>query len=389
MLFKDVLLKTKYYKEEIEKDLIRKGLYDDSVMDRLDRIDRFLALYNHKTVNLKQEFDVKAFNQGMVYIHKDLQILLQLLETEIIREHQDLKAYAETNLQHLEQLMAYYQDRHQYEMMASHLGHTVFYQNSGFYVQGTTGTTGTRVPLGQVNLTTGRRISASMEVDNVQYRYLRLRLENDHETHYLPAYEHFGKFIIIPGDRQNDYFEFEKPENHPTDQPVVFQIDHIPDNNNQYFLFAGKNKVTVGEGAAQHFEQVRSNKAILIEEDSTVSFWATGGTFLSFSFTKKPEKTNFGQEYQQALDPEMPRLFHMDVSAGTGVQFSTDAVFYAVRQQPVIINDYFTAETPPALTHFMVQTIYGGDVRTYDATLEIQDHYVQPSRIKHVAVKQL
>lgn len=386
-MFKDVWLKTIFYKEEIEKDLIRKGLYNESAENRLKEIDAHLSLFRHENVLSGNTFDAVFFSKQMKRIYTDLKFLLLLLKNEIIDEYQRINGYAEAHLQGLESLMERYEGLYQMEIGSSHLGKTILYQARGF--KSTTTQTGIQVNLGQVRTNAGRRLVGLAEIDNVQHRYLRFVFESQTEKHLLSHHHHFRETLTIPGMVESTRHTIVRPIDHPENQPLAFQTDTPPEKNKRSIVYAGKNQLLTKQLLQTSTMPADSGRVISVSQETDVSFWLVGGNQVEMTFTRPPVAGNLGGKHRHTLSAQ-PRRLQFTVPANTGFRIETDADIYAETTVPLLFDTYYVIpSTRREYREYLLEVTGEGELKMYNVFLEVQDHFIPTNQIRYAAIKEI
>ena len=129
-LYKDMMLKLQYYKEEVIKSFIKRGYFptNDEITAALQDIDYRSALFEAYLSKEGSLFNTKEINHMFECIYKDLEILYSVLQDILIKEYNSLKMYIETHIADLENTANELKARCDEEMARTTFGNTIFFR---------------------------------------------------------------------------------------------------------------------------------------------------------------------------------------------------------------------------------------------------------------------
>ena len=386
--FKDEWLKLNWYKEKIERELIEKQIYGETAKERIENIDLMLSLYRHQSAMQDTSFDAELLNEHMERIYQDLKFLLYLLKREVIKEFYNIKAFSEIHLKELEDYAEHYKKRYEAERVYGYLGETILYKGRNFPILPIENN-GTRIPLGEIEVNAGNKLIGAAKINNILSRFVRF-VFTDKETnkqHFISHYQHIRDQFLVPGNITREKYAFEKDESHPFNQPVIFKTEGLdPNPKHRHVVLEGKGHVLSQSSFRNSIIKLNTEKAFVTENKSKISFWISGGSYIRFNLSKKPEKDNLDNKYYHEI--KGLKYFYMEVEEKTAIKIDTDGEIYAGSVVPKIKESYFSFNpTNSTCDEFILIINKGGEKKKYDVAMEIQDHSIISKDIDYIIIK--
>ena len=386
--YRDILLKTSFYKEQILKEMIKKGLPpDDKLVDeKVRNIDKFLALFDHEKIKPGTDFDVKKFNEELKLIQQDLLFLYRLMYELAIEEYTYTKAYVDSHLKELEGLARRYKLRSQIEMESTFLGETIFFQASGFNMFNKDNET--YIDLGTISVREGSRVAWLFDANNVQAQNAVMGLKNGDEITYIGAHNYISDTFQVPGSPEiKDYF-FNLDEDQIVNKEFEISAEGLePSNNKQYIIFGGLDQMLVKSGNREIPVSKDSNDVFYTEETGIIEFYIYNGTYANFSFSKQPTSKNFN-----GITIENLKRHHkvaMRIEDGIGFTVTTNGRIYAAREVGVIRDDKLYYPKKTDIRDFFIEENTPGNLIEYNAFLRVVNDDIDLADINSVAIKEL
>ncbi len=387
--YKDVVLKTNFYKEQVLKEIVKKGLLPDEniVQDRVKNIDRFLALFRNTNIKSGDKFDAKKYNKDIKLIYQDLLFLYQLVYEVTAKEFNYSKAYMNSHLIELESIARQYKIRSRIEIESSFLGNTVFFQSSGFPMFNKDNEL--YIDLGKVNLRQGSRITWLFEAGGIMAQDALLGLKIGESISYIGAHNFISHTYKVPGNPviKESYFKLDD------EQTISHSFEIInneikPSYDNSYFIFGGENKIILKTANYKNETIEEVNKAYYTQEDfGKIEFHIYKGTYANFSFSKQPKSKNF--EGLSIKDLKSHHKVSMEVEGGMGFSIETDGKIYAEKELGIVSNDMLFFPKQSAVKDFFIEENFPGDKVEYEAFLKIKGDNIDLLEIESVTIKEL
>lgn len=388
--YKDQLLKAAYYKEQVIKEMIKKGVFPDdrTIQDRVNRIDKLIAIFSHKNIKPGEMFDVNKFQQALLAIYQDLQFLYRLLYETSVKEYEYVRSYVDAHLKELERLSERYKMRSRLEIDTTSLGKTILFQNSGFEVFNRDNAT--YVDLGPIDVKEGSTLAVIFDADNANAKEALFGLEDSEgKIIYVSPYNYMQDILKVPGKLQTETYLFNMDE-----QEIVISAFKVrseglePTAKNEYLIFGGENRVFLREPVRRRSIAVDENNAFYIREAGLIEFYIYKGTYANFNFTRQPEGKNFkGNSIENLSD-----YHYVAIRSDEGelaFNLLTDGKVFAVMRQGIVKDGelYFPEETDAR--SFLIEEVRPGNTMRYNAFLKVISNNEEPVRINSVAVKEL
>ncbi len=346
-IYKDMIEKLKFHKNNIINSFIKKGYYasESEIQSKLADVDARLALFESYITKSGNYMNVKELNYCFAMIAKDIEILYKILEDILIKDYASLSVFVEASLTELESKAEYCRKRCSEEINSTTLGTTVFFKANAWDISENDETT--TISLGQVQLVEGMEISCFADIEDIGESSVVFQFDNnDPEKSFLALpYNYNENSYKVPGEISINQFPLIMPTTAVTNDyiPITFEIDM----QNRYKIAGAEGGMQVtykNSGETFLFKFANIDNAFVAEEDCIVEFFVldgnkTDGLFMEYSFTEAPVSTNFSLHNGEiALDKEAIRIM-IECQKGLGMFFNIPAgTVYASLEEPVIVN---------------------------------------------------
>lgn len=388
-LYQDQIKKLAYYRARIIQEFARKGVYpDDSrISSRLNEIDTMLGVFQYMSIGNGDDFDTNKFNEDMVRILTDLQILYQLAYEISVKDYNELRIYCETHLSQLQNMANGYQYKTKFELDSTYLGNTIFFQSVGFDAVSSNGIT--TIKLGTIEAEAQSKLACIFDAEgvDVQNVIFTFKDKNGIVSNCSP-YEYNKDFFIVPGDLKVSSYTYETSGDKVTTPFICTPSElSIVNPDNKYLLFGGKGFVQTGYYGKKYIEKF-TGVPLTMSDSGIVRFFIIGGDYANFEFSSTPRSKNFeGNSIANMSD-------HQEIVIEYGSDFSFDFVtngtIYATRQQGMILSNDLYYPVPDQVTDILVEEYSVGDKVLYEVTVTAGPFYNgEIPVINTIAIKQL
>lgn len=385
-MYTDELLKIKYYRDRIAKQLTSQGNYPDDAIIRkqLSTIDSKLSILQFIDVEENTTFDTNKYNEDITRLYQDLLILYKLTYQHAMITYKQVKEYAELHLTELERLAKRYQYKTRFETNSTSLGKTIFFQTSSFpmEVENSVAT----LSLGSVKVKQGSRIACLFEGNNISDENVIFSLG----SHNCSPYSYNKDFLVIPGEPTFNSYYYEVPNDLQTSSFVALTPDNFkPNPNNIYIVYAGENQVsTITNGYRMLLTKQENSPISTSNQRGRIEFYIVGGTYITFDFNKKPLSQNFAGYKLEHLESHHKIVLEYD--AGFIFNYITDGIVYAARNNGFIENNILYYPGTIDATNYFIEEYSEGDEETLDLTVYINSLTTASlPKINMIALKEL
>lgn len=387
--YKDQLLKAAYYKETVIKEMIKKGLFPDdrTIQDRVDRIDKLIAIFSHRNIKAGEKFDADEFKQALMLIYQDLSFLYQLLYEETVKEYEYTRSYIDAHLKELEKLSERYRLRSKLEIDTTSLGQTILFQNSGFRVFNRDNAT--YVDLGLVQAKDGSTLAMIFDADNMNAEQALLGLQDTKgDIFYTSPYNYMQDVFKVPGNLETESYAFNIDEEQIVNTAFKVNAEGLePTENNQYLIFGGENQILLREPVIRTPISIDENNSFYAREAGTIEFYIYKGTYANFNFTRQPEGKNFKGNSIENLSEYHPVVIRSE--GELAFNLTTDGKVFAIMERGIVKEGELFFPEDTKVRSFLIEEIKPGKTRYYNAFLKIISNNEEPVRINYVAIKEL
>jgi hypothetical protein len=386
--YKDVLLKTDYYRKIVIKELAKYGqpITNQSIEDRLKNIDRYLAIFKQKNRKPEERFDAALFTKEMSEIHQDLQFLYELLYDLAVVEFEDIKAFADGHLREIEKKTREYKARVDIETNSSFIGETIFYMDGPF--PWFTKDNYTFTELGEVDIRPGSKIAFLVSGTNLSNENIMLGLIKGSETKYVQPYNYQHDTFTAKGSSAVNSYEVEI--NHDVLLKDTFELTHEalePNSKSSYIAYKGRNKILTTQNKEREHVAQEADYSFLVDGNWEVSFYIKGGTYAKFEFSKEIKNKNF--EGIELRNLSSVHRIRMKDEGAFAFSVKTDGEIYA-EQEMCYAKDSKLIHMGGSLSNdFMIEEYTSSEPERYSVFLRVFSDHEEYPEIDSVAIKEL
>jgi hypothetical protein len=346
-IYKDMIEKLKFHKNNIINSFIKKGYYasESEIQNKLSDVDARLALFESYITKSGNYMNVKELNYCFEMIAKDIEILYKILEDILIKDYASLSVFVEAALTELEAKSEYCRKRCTEEINSTTLGTTVYFKANAWDISEEDEVT--TINLGSIQLIEGMEISCFTNIDGIGESEVLFQFENnDPEKSFLALpYNYNENSYKVPGEVSVNKYPLIMPTTAVTTDyiPITYEINF----SNKYKIAGAEGGMQVtykNSGETHLFKFANIDNAFVAPEDCIVEFFILDGNkvdgmTMEYSFTEAPISTNFSlQNGEIALDKEAVRIM-VECQKGLGMFFNVPAgTVYASLEEPVIVN---------------------------------------------------
>jgi hypothetical protein len=388
-LYQDQIKKLAYYRSRIIQDFARKGVYpDDSrISTRLNEIDTMLGVFQYISVGSGDDFDTDKFNEDMLRILTDLQILYELAYEITVNDYNELKIYCETHLSQLQNMAYSYQYKTKFELDSTYLGNTLFFQSTGFDMKSSNGVT--TINLGTIEAEAQSKLACIVDAENVNPRNVIFTFtDKDGIVYNCSPYSYNKDFFTVPGNLKVNSYTYNVSGDKVTTPFICTPSEiSIVNPDNKYLLFGGKNFIQTGYYNKEYIEKF-TGTPITLKTGGIARFYVIGGDYINFEFSTTPNNKNF--EGNSITDMSNYHEIVIEHTSEISFDFVTNGTVYATRQQGMILNNEIYYPVPDQVTDILVEEYAVGDKVPYDVSVTAGPFYDGNAPVMNtIAIKQL
>lgn len=326
-LYKDMMLKLQYYKEEVIKSFIRQGYYpsNDEIVAALEDIDYRSALFETYMSKEGSLFNTKEINYMFECIYKDLEILYSVLQDILIKDYNDLRLYIETHIADLESTAKELEARCNEEMARTVFGNTIFFRAGNWNIS--TNDEYTIVDFGELNLIQGSEIVLFADVENIEANKVSFKLTatNDEQNKYsfdaLP-YNYNDNTYTVPGEMGCNKYKMVLAAGTIVNGNISVNLATNPINDYKILGGVDKMQVTYKDDSTTIIRDFAyDTNQFVAEKACYIQFYYVDGDLLEYNFNQKPNHCNFSiVDGYVSSDVKIRKVF-LDVPAGFACYF--------------------------------------------------------------------
>lgn len=346
-IYRDMLEKLKYHKNNILNAFLKKNYYPSSeeINTKLALVDSRLALFESYISKPGSYMNIKEINYCFEMIAKDLEILYKVLEQILIEDYSNLRVNIEAALTELESKADYYKKRCTEEIHSTTLGTTVFFQANNWNITEEDETN--IIDLGSMNLIEGMEISCFANIENIDEKDVVFEFDNnDPEKSFLALpYNYNNNSYKIPGKIGINSYPITMPVTSLVNDYIP--IEHDINFDNKYMIAGAVGGMQVSSkktGETYLYKFANVDNAFVADEDCFVEFFVIDGdlinnNFMEYSFTEAPISANFSlQNGEIPLNKDVVRI-SIECQKGLGMFFTVPAgTVYASYEEAIIVN---------------------------------------------------
>lgn len=386
--YKDVLLKTAYYRDIVIKELAKYGqpITIESIADRLKNIDRYLAIFTHTKRKTEEKFDAKLFTKEMNEIHQDLQFLYELLYDLAVVEFEDIKAFADCHLREIERKTKEYKARVDIETNSSFVGKTVFYMDGPF--PWFTRDNYAYTDLGTVDIRPGSKIAFLASGENLSNVNIMIGLVKGTETVYVQPYNYQHDTLTTKGSSAVNSYEVNINEGVLLKDTFEMTPEKMePNEKNSYIAYTGRNKILITQDKERQHVKQEDDYSFLVDGNWEVSFYIKGGTYAKFEFSKTIINKNF--EGIEIRDLNNAHRIRMKDEGAFGFSVKTDGEIYAEQEMCYVQDNKLIHMGGSLSSDFMVEEYTSSEPERYNLFLRVFSDTEEYPQVDSVAIKEL
>lgn len=398
-LYKDMMLKLQYYKEEVIKSFVKQGYFptNDEITAALEDIDYRSALFETYMSKEGSLFNTKEINYMFECIYKDLEILYSVLQDILIKEYNSLRLYIETHIADLESTANELEARCNEEMARTTFGNTIFFRAGNWNIS--TDDEYTIIDFGSLNLIQGSKIALFANVDNIESNKVSFKLtatddaQNKYSFDALP-YNYNDSTYTVPGEMGCNKYEMVLSAGTIVNGDLSVNLE--TDTSNDYKILGGKDKMQIiykDSGSTLIRDFAYDTNQFVAETACYIQFYYVDGDLLEYNFSEKPNHCNFSvSDGYVSSDTKIKKVF-LDVPAGFACYFkkSNDkGDIWAVSEDGIIDSPNTLIYTGNRdIEDFEIREYVKSNIINYNLKMYVKSTKDVASLINNISIKQL
>ena len=388
----DISNKFIYYKEQILKQFIEKGIYptDTLIAKYINDIDLNLSIFKNYNKSIGQKFNVNEYNESLKSIYLDLSILYSILNELSINEYNNLQNYIYSYLNELSSIVNTYKTRADYENNSTTLGETLLFQNNNFTIEHNNSTT--IYNLNDITINAGSLIACIANVNNINNDNIVFHLYNNEDDIKTIPYNLNSTLLTIPGNKTINTYDYSISDEQNINSSLTLNINTEINDKNKYIILGGKDKLLINDknNKCSLVDIPNSSGSLLFKEKTDINFYVYKGKNISFKFNKKPLIANFPLEQQNITITEDIQFFHIECDEDFYLEIElNEGNIYAINEKGIINNNvlYYIGKIP--VQDFKILEISAGEEKTYKVQLIIYNDNDNNSIIDNIVIKKI
>jgi hypothetical protein len=378
----DEIAKIRYYKQRIMQELTRVGIYPNTVAvnERLEDFDAKLALFTHAYIAAGETFDTDQFNEEFQLIREDLKIIYQLVYELAVERYEELRKYANTHMAEFNNMANKYLYKTKLEIDSTALGDTAYFQTSGYDI--TTEKSTAHIDLGPLEVHSGSRLACIFDADSIEPQNVVFSFDKQNCSPYSLNHD----FLTVPGAIKYNKYTYDMPDEETVNAMRIMNLTGFtPSIENRYIIYGGRNQIATD---SSYYEK-ENGVALSFSDAGRITFYVVGGTFINFTFNKKPLSQNFTGTSIEQIDKH--QKFTMEYDVGFVIDFATDGVVYATRENGIVRNGMLYYPTSSSVQTFYIEEYLMENKTSYkDVSVTISNlKDNRPLMINTIAIKEL
>lgn len=393
-MYKDMVLKLIYHKEQLIKQFIKRGYFprNDEVNAKLTDIDNRLAIFKHMAFMPGEKLDVHKLNYLLKAIYIDFTFLYKVLDQLAKDELQSLYNYTETHMNYLVDLAKTYGDRASEEISSTTLGTTVFFQSTNFNVD--THDEKITVSLGQIELTQGKKIGCFANINNIEQSNVKFIFDSstaEYDFEALP-YNYNETYYDVPGTRTVKEYKLILDRSTIVTGTVKIPIEKISFDND-YFIQGGSDYMMVTDkvtGRKSIVPFCHVDNPFYANNNCYITFFVSDVDMIEYNFNKKPLHTNFSlQNGIIKMENNINKVF-LDVDEGFTCYFNTGkGKVFADSEEAIIEKDHLLYTPHMDLRDFEIREFINSNKTKYDVKVTMTSKTEADMVIENIYIKEL
>lgn len=387
-MHKDHEEKLNYYKEQIIKSFIDKGIYptDSLIAEYVNRVDLNLSLFKQFNVTTGKKFNVSEYNEMILLIYKDLKILYDIYYELAENKFYELQNYINSYINELSTLTASFENKSAFENNDTTLGQTLLFKDNSFIVNHDNATTS--YDLGSITTKKGSKIACIANMDNIESKNVLFELSDGDNTLTISPYNLYKIPLQIEGEKEVNFYDINIDNEIRT--PLVMNV--TPEYENEYRIFNSESSVLIYDKEKERYysEPVYNNStSLLLLGKKRVSFYVVNAKSISFKFNKKPINANFPDEEIINIEDKVKYFeFETDSSFYFEIEVNEGKI-YAVSDRGIINSKQLYYTGLVLANDFLVEEIVPGEDIEYAVRLNIYNDNDNDVNIRNVVIKEL
>lgn len=374
--YKDVSKKLDYYKKQILKEFVLKGIYPNNALieSRLKNIDAYLALFQNYNVITGEVFNANEYNERLKLIYQDLSFLYELLYELTVLDYNKLQNFINSHLSELNSIVETYNKRAEYENNTTTLGKTLLFKNNSFSIENKDSVT--IINLGDIKISNGATLACISNINNVDAENIVFKFKSKDKDNWLvtSAYNYNNDVLVMPGELKKLIHEYSLQENQKIDGPLLLDVIKDVDMKNKYVILGGKNKIFVNYKDNDGFiveEKPLTAESLSFDKKAYINFYIIDGNSISFRFNKKPIATNFPIDTQRIDNLNSIHHFFIECDEDFSFEFELDkGNVYAIKETGIISDNKLYYTGSEQVNDFLIVETTTGDEKTYNVVME-------------------
>jgi hypothetical protein len=395
MSYRDIEMKIAFHKERILKGFIKQGIIpsDALIADKLSEIDSGLALFHHDAIKEGDSFNVDAYNKSLANIYQDISFLYKLLYELTSKEFYTLKAFVDSHLGGLNDIVNLYKLKIEQETNSTAFGKTLLIKKNDITIKRNNAQV--ILDLGSFDTTKGSTLACIANIDDIEGNKIYFTLDDGTTVKNVASYNYNGDLFDVPGNVTMKNYTTNLSDNQVVNGPVEMNLGGVsPSINNKYIIMGGKNKLLVKniDYITGQVVEERPMQGDMLSFDSHcyIDFYVVGGNTVTFKYNKKPITANFPLSNYTVTNLKRIHHFFLEVDAGFAFNFDLDSGdAYAIREDGVINNGKLYAANNVDIKDFYVEECTPGDKVTYNAQVIVLNDDNTPINVDSIIIKQL
>lgn len=392
--YKDVNKKLEYYKKQILREFVSKGIYPDNslIESRLKNIDTYLALFQNYNVITGNLFNANEYNERLKLIYQDLSFLYELLYELTVLDYNKLQNFINSHLSELNSIVETYNKRAEYENSTTTLGKTLLFKNNSFSIE--IKDSMTIINLGNIDIANGSTIACISNINNVSAEDIVFKFKEQGQDSWLvtSSYNYNNDLLVMPGELKKTVYEHELQDQQKISGPLLLDVVSEVNIKNKYDILGGKNKIFVNYKDNDGFiveEKPLTADSLSFDKKAYINFYVVDGNSISFRFNKKPVATNFPVDTQRVDDLNYIHHFFIECEEDFSFEFELDkGTVYAIKETGIISDDKLYYTGSEQVSDFLIIETATGDEKSYEVVMEAHNSN-EDIDIDSIIIKQL
>lgn len=392
-MYKDIEMKLSYYKEQIVKDLISRGIYPDNrlIQSKINAIEMRLAIFRQPDIAEGTKFDVHDINRCIRIIYDDLKILYKLLYEITVNDYKKLNYYIDSHLRELNDMATMYLKKAELESYTTSLGKTVLFKHNDFDVDIVDG--GSLIKLGKVSAEQASKVACIADINNADYKNVIVKLKDGDNVVRSNLYNYNHDLLEIPGEskikKYSTYLSDNQIINNIVELPVI--INNI--NSGKCITLAGKDKIIYKEANADGDiveEKPVAINALSFKKHSYIDFYVIDGSSITFKFNKKPIATNFNINLNKIKNLNYIHHFFIECDSDFSFDFELEkGEVYAVKENSLIERNKIFYSGQIDIKDFVIVHYLENEYKEFEIEMEVSDHTISIDDINSIMIKKI